>query len=77
MTLTTILSKIQGNNDMSLTQLKISLSLSLIYSLEKIIGSINEFDRYFIQLPKLYIPSNLNIDLILWHPQFIVDAVKC
>ena len=28
-------------------------------------------------LSKLYIPSTLNIDLILWHPQSIVDAVKC
>ena len=26
---------------------------------------------------KLYIQSTLNIDLILWHPQLIVDAVKC
>ena len=28
-------------------------------------------------VPKLYIPSTLNIDPILWHPQLIVDAVKC
>ena len=27
--------------------------------------------------PKLYIPSTLNIDLILWHTQYIVCAVKC
>ena len=27
--------------------------------------------------PKLYIPSMLNIDLILWHTQSIVCAVKC
>ena len=27
--------------------------------------------------PKLYIPSTLNIDLILWHTQLIVCAVKC
>ena len=26
---------------------------------------------------KFYIPSTLNIDLILWHPQLIVDAIKC
>ena len=26
---------------------------------------------------KLYIPSTLNIDLILWHRKFIVYAVKC
>ena len=26
--------------------------------------------------PKLYIPSTLNIDLILWHTQLIVSAVK-
>ena len=26
---------------------------------------------------KLYIPSSLNIDLILWHTQLIVCAVKC
>ena len=26
---------------------------------------------------KLYIPSTLNTDLIQWHPQLIVDAVKC
>ena len=30
-----------------------------------------------ILIPKLYIPSTLNIDLILWHPQSIVDTVKC
>ena len=27
--------------------------------------------------PKLYISSTLNIDLILWHTQLIVCAVKC
>ena len=27
--------------------------------------------------PKLYIPNTLNIDLILWHTQLIVCAVKC
>ena len=27
--------------------------------------------------PKLYIPSTQNIDLILWHTQWIVCAVKC
>ena len=27
--------------------------------------------------PKLCIPSTLNIDLILWHSQLIVHAVKC
>ena len=35
---------------------------------------------YFIQnwrKSKLYIPSTLNIDLILWHTQLIVCAVKC
>ena len=26
---------------------------------------------------KLYIPSILNIDFILWHPQLIVDAITC
>ena len=26
---------------------------------------------------KLYIPSTLNINFILWHPQLIVDALKC
>ena len=30
-----------------------------------------------IAQPKLYIPSNLNIDLTLWHTQLIVCAVKC
>jgi hypothetical protein len=28
-------------------------------------------------LPKLYIPSTLNIELILWHTQLIMCAVKC
>ena len=28
-------------------------------------------------LSKLYIPSTLEIDLILWHTQLIVCAVKC
>ena len=32
---------------------------------------------FFIQRPKLYIPSTLNIDFILWHTQLIVCAVKC
>ena len=27
--------------------------------------------------PKLYIPSTLNIDLILWHTQLILCALKC
>ena len=31
----------------------------------------------FTSPPKLYIPSTLNIDLILWHPQLIADAIKC
>ena len=31
----------------------------------------------FQSKPKLYIPSTLNIDLILWHTQLIVCAVKC
>ena len=30
-----------------------------------------------IPVAKLYIPSTLNIDLILWHTQLIVCAVKC
>jgi hypothetical protein len=30
-----------------------------------------------VLIAKLYISSTLNIDLILWHPQLIVDAVKC
>ena len=29
------------------------------------------------QVPKLYTPITLNIDLILWHTQFNVCAVKC
>ena len=29
------------------------------------------------QLPKLYIPSTLNTDYLLWHTQLIVCAVKC
>ena len=32
----------------------------------------NRFKCY--QIPKLYIPSTLNIDLILWHTQLIVCA---
>ena len=40
------------------------------------------FDRkswmeHFNSHPKLYIPSTLNIDLILWHTQLIVCAVEC
>ena len=30
----------------------------------------------FVLCPKLYFPSTLNIDSILWHPQLIVDAAK-
>ena len=32
--------------------------------------------KLYIHLPKLYIPSTLNIGLILWHTQLIVCAVK-
>ena len=31
----------------------------------------------FMCQPKLYITSTLNIDLILWHTQLIVCAIKC
>ena len=31
----------------------------------------------FLPKPKLYTPSTLNIDLLLWHTQFIVCEVKC
>ena len=34
------------------------------------------YPKWFIKSSKLYIPSTLNIDFILWHPQLIVDAVK-
>ena len=33
--------------------------------------------KELIGIPNLYIPSILNIDLILWHPHLIVDAVNC
>ena len=36
-----------------------------------------ESSQTFGRSPKLYIPSTLNIDLILWHTQLIVCAVKC
>ena len=35
------------------------------------------FSLLFNNGPKLYIPSTLNIDLILWHTQLNVCAVKC
>ena len=35
-----------------------------------------EFEKFRLK-PKSYIPSTLNIDLILWHTQLIVCAVKC
>ena len=35
-----------------------------------------ESSQTFGRSPKLYIPSTLNIDLILWHTQLIVCAVK-
>ena len=31
----------------------------------------------FTQDVKLYIPSTLNIDLILWHTELVVSAVRC
>ena len=40
-------------------------------------GKIQNNESILGYLAKLYIPSTLNIDLILWHPQLIVDAVKC
>ena len=33
-------------------------------------------DKRVVQQSKLYIPSALSIDLILWHAQLIVCAVK-
>ena len=39
---------------------------------------INERILRYVELkPKLYIPSTLYIDLILWHTQLIVCALKC
>ena len=37
----------------------------------------NRYSQNTVAWPKLYIPSTLNIDLILWHTQWIVYAVKC
>ena len=37
------------------------------------IAELNQIDNS-IKQPKLYIPSTLNIDLILWHTQLIVCA---
>ena len=34
------------------------------------------YSTLFVQNSKLYIPSTINIDLILWHTQLIVCAVK-
>ena len=46
-----------------------SLDFFLIYKYET---------QFFFKLPpKLYIPSTLNIDLILWHTQSILCALKC
>ena len=47
-----------------------------------VLGIPNELNKIlstciFMICSKLYIPSTLNIDLILWHTQLIVCAVKC
>ena len=39
--------------------------------------SFTEPHNSFMNRAKLYIPSTLNIDIILWHPQLIMDAMKC
>ena len=33
-------------------------------------------DNLLKGIAKVYIRSTLNIDLILWHPQLILDAIK-
>ena len=33
-------------------------------------------DKFCTSLSKLYIPSTLTIDLIFWHTEWIVNAVK-
>ena len=38
---------------------------------------LTPFLKNVVVSAKLYIPSTLNIDLILWHTQLIVCAVKC
>ena len=52
-------------------QFKDGLKQTNVYSIKK----LQEL-RTFVSLPvaKLYIPSILNIDLILWHTQLIVCA---
>ena len=53
------------------------LALSILgWKLMKFIFSGIAQTKYALKL-KLYIPSTLNIDLILWHTQLIVCAVKC
>ena len=46
---------------------------TLVYHTYTKLSNFPRFRRH----PKLYIPSTLNIDLILWHTQLIVCALKC
>ena len=50
------------------------LPLLLTFLLKYGIGRVNFFQTLTIVLSKLYIPSTLNIDIILWHTQLIVCA---
>ena len=53
------------------------LRLLKLYNMQ----DLNSTQKLFLLAtkPKLYIyqVGTLNIDFILWHPQLIVDAVKC
>ena len=49
----------------------------LYLAVQNVLNSVQCFSHWALTLPpKLYIPSTLNIDLILWHTQLIVCAVK-
>ena len=66
----------------SSTELQILVDSQTWFEVLKNVGCINpktilhRLDSKTISVPKLYTPSTLNIDLILWHTHWIVCAVK-
>ena len=54
------------------------LGFLALYGATMTIGIITEKDPDYLKgKPKLYVPSTLNIDLIIRHTQLIMCAVKC
>ena len=57
--------------------LYVKITCSVITGKDFFFGMVLCFENCFALVSKLCIPSTVNIDLILWHTQLIVCAIKC